>query len=61
MNTVSSYGISLIITEIKVKKWLQLLPSVNKINGTQKIRGDATLLATPHFQHHLKIFLLIKY
>jgi len=35
--------------------------SVNKINRTQRIHGKATLLATLHFQHYLKIFFGIKY
>ena len=35
--------------------------SVNKINRTWRFSCNTTPLATPHFQHHLKIFLWIKY
>jgi len=32
---------------------------VNKINRTPMIGGNATLLITPHFEHHIKKFLYL--
>ena len=38
-----------------------ILLSVDKSNRGPTINSNATLLITPHFQHHLKSFLWLKY